>query len=55
MIVGRKPKLSAAQQTELHAWAAQRCTLREKARQLGVCEATLKRYIYGQQKLPVRA
>ena len=57
MIVGRKPKLTPAQQTDLLAWNAQRNslqTMKAKARELGVCEATLKRYIYGQQKCPVR-
>ena len=64
-IVGRKPKLSAAQQLEVVRWANRRDQLRRelremgsapiKAHEMGVSVSTLNAYIYGQQKCPVRA
>ena len=61
---GRKPKLNAAQQLDALRWANRRDRLRielralgtmpSKARELGIAESTLKRYIYEQQKQPVR-
>lgn len=65
MIVGRKPKLTPAQQIDALRWANKRDRLRveirelgtmpRKARELGIAESTLKRYIYGEQKQPVRS
>ena len=64
-IVGRRPKLSAAQQLDALRWANKRDQLRQelrelgtmtrKARELGICTKTLQCYLSGQQKFPVRA
>ena len=55
MIIGRKPKLSAEQQEELRRWYTERAmTRREKARQLGIAESTLTRYLNGGLKRPIR-
>ena len=52
---GRKPKLSGMQQIELRNW--DRCrvgTLRAKAVSLGIHETTVRKYLRGEQKRPVR-
>jgi hypothetical protein len=52
---GRKPKLSEVQQIELRNW--NRCrvgTLRAKALTLGINETTVRKYLRGEQKRPVR-
>ncbi len=54
-IVGRKPKLSPAQQLDLRDWYAQRrVTRRQKAVELGVAESTLGRYLREVNKRPIR-
>lgn len=54
-IIGRKPKLNAAQQAELRDWYAQRrVTRRQKAAQLGIAESTLGRYLRLELKRPIR-
>lgn len=54
-IVGRKPKLSHAQQLDLRDWYAQRrVTRRQKAAELGVAESTLGRYLREVNKRPIR-
>jgi hypothetical protein len=52
---GRKPKLTEVQQIELRNW--NRCrvgTLRAKAVTLGINETTVRNYLRGKQKVPVR-
>lgn len=48
--VGRKPKLTPEQASDLRAWAAQRMTLAEKARELGIGLTAAKNYISGAHK-----
>ncbi len=43
--VGRKPKLTPEQASDLRAWAAQRMTLATKAAQLGIGLTTARSYI----------
>jgi len=49
-MVGRPPKLTPAQAAELRVWAAQRMTLAEKARELGIGLTAAKNYISGAHK-----
>jgi hypothetical protein len=52
---GRKPKLTEIQQIELRNW--DRCrvgTLVAKAASLGINERTVRKYLRGEQKRPVR-
>ena len=49
-LCGPTPKLTPAQLADVRAWAAQRKTARQKARELGIAESTLRAYLRGERK-----
>jgi transposase len=51
---GRPPKLTAEQQARLMEWHENRRTMGDWAKEFGVAKETLRAYIRGDHKFPVR-